>query len=335
MTGGRAGAAQIAVTCLQTACTEATRQLPPGAGRCPAAVADAVPWQEGVQGAGRGHHVRRDGAGHQPAAGAGLGVGPAEARPLRGYLWRPGAPSVQPVPALQPVEAAGVTPSASCASSARAALSPGAQVCGGYVDSMTRCAQLLEEQVQVDFVDVNCGCPIDLICNKCAWHPAAVPSAERVGRRLAAEPPLSQCIRHGTLVQLQVQAIICPGSQHSRSRAGACCIHEHLWQNGSCCSCHRGVGHSPSRRFCATCREAMSKPPAMSGMQGAPEAEQAADAQGAGGGCAGRPQGLTGAHMSSSRWQARRAGAPAPACCRSPSAWRQWCGACRRTCPAP
>ena len=42
------------------------------------------------------------------------------------------------------------------------------QVCGGYVDTMTRCAKLLSDQAEVDFVDVNCGCPIDLICNKCA-----------------------------------------------------------------------------------------------------------------------------------------------------------------------
>lgn len=31
---------------------------------------------------------------------------------------------------------------------------------------MVRCAWLLEENVDVDFVDINMGCPIDLICNK-------------------------------------------------------------------------------------------------------------------------------------------------------------------------
>ena len=40
------------------------------------------------------------------------------------------------------------------------------QVCGGYADAMGRCAQLLDEHLDVDFVDVNMGCPIDLICNK-------------------------------------------------------------------------------------------------------------------------------------------------------------------------
>lgn len=43
----------------------------------------------------------------------------------------------------------------------------GVQVCGGYPDALGRCAELLEEVgVQASFVDVNMGCPIDLVCNK-------------------------------------------------------------------------------------------------------------------------------------------------------------------------
>ncbi|XP_053374058.1 tRNA-dihydrouridine(47) synthase [NAD(P)(+)]-like [Mercenaria mercenaria] len=42
----------------------------------------------------------------------------------------------------------------------------GVQLCGGYPDSMTRCAQLICETMDVDFIDINCGCPIDLIFNK-------------------------------------------------------------------------------------------------------------------------------------------------------------------------
>ena len=41
-----------------------------------------------------------------------------------------------------------------------------AQVCGGFPDAMGRCAQLLDEHLEVDFVDINMGCPIDLVCNK-------------------------------------------------------------------------------------------------------------------------------------------------------------------------
>lgn len=40
----------------------------------------------------------------------------------------------------------------------------GVQVCGGFGDAMTRCAQLIEDKCEVDFVDINFGCPIDLVC---------------------------------------------------------------------------------------------------------------------------------------------------------------------------
>ena len=66
------------------------------------------------------------------------------------------------------------------------------QVCGGYVDSMTRCAQLLEEHVQADFVDVNCGCPIDLICNKCARCLIAMSQL-----RACFKPPWLNHLAHG------------------------------------------------------------------------------------------------------------------------------------------
>ena len=42
----------------------------------------------------------------------------------------------------------------------------GVQLCGGYADALTRTAQLIEENCNVSFVDVNMGCPIDLICSK-------------------------------------------------------------------------------------------------------------------------------------------------------------------------
>ncbi|XP_063231043.1 tRNA-dihydrouridine(47) synthase [NAD(P)(+)]-like [Bacillus rossius redtenbacheri] len=39
----------------------------------------------------------------------------------------------------------------------------GVQLCGSNPNVMTRCAQLLEDQLSLDFVDVNLGCPIELI----------------------------------------------------------------------------------------------------------------------------------------------------------------------------
>lgn len=44
------------------------------------------------------------------------------------------------------------------------------QICGGYTDSMVRCASLIEESVDVDFVDINIGCPIDIVCAKYDDH---------------------------------------------------------------------------------------------------------------------------------------------------------------------
>ncbi|KAJ8000247.1 hypothetical protein DPEC_G00202850 [Dallia pectoralis] len=42
----------------------------------------------------------------------------------------------------------------------------GVQVEGCFPDTMTRCAELLNNHVDVDFVDINSGCPIDLVYKK-------------------------------------------------------------------------------------------------------------------------------------------------------------------------
>ena len=39
----------------------------------------------------------------------------------------------------------------------------GAQLAGNNPGVLTRCAQLLNDEAEVDFVDLNLGCPIDLI----------------------------------------------------------------------------------------------------------------------------------------------------------------------------
>ncbi|XP_069945942.1 tRNA-dihydrouridine(47) synthase [NAD(P)(+)]-like isoform X1 [Cherax quadricarinatus] len=39
----------------------------------------------------------------------------------------------------------------------------GIQVCGSNAESMVKCAQVLEENTDADFIDINMGCPIDLI----------------------------------------------------------------------------------------------------------------------------------------------------------------------------
>lgn len=42
----------------------------------------------------------------------------------------------------------------------------GVQVCGGWTDSMTQCAELIADYVDTDFIDINMGCPIELVYSK-------------------------------------------------------------------------------------------------------------------------------------------------------------------------
>ncbi|XP_053159321.1 tRNA-dihydrouridine(47) synthase [NAD(P)(+)]-like [Hemicordylus capensis] len=42
----------------------------------------------------------------------------------------------------------------------------GVQLEGAFPDTMTKCAELLNQAIEVDFVDINVGCPIDLVYKK-------------------------------------------------------------------------------------------------------------------------------------------------------------------------
>ncbi|CAN9503690.1 unnamed protein product [Ophioblennius macclurei] len=42
----------------------------------------------------------------------------------------------------------------------------GVQIEGCFPDTMTRCAELINNNIEVDFVDINSGCPIDLVYKK-------------------------------------------------------------------------------------------------------------------------------------------------------------------------
>jgi tRNA-dihydrouridine synthase 3 len=42
----------------------------------------------------------------------------------------------------------------------------GVQLCGGWTDSMTQCAELLRDRIDADFIDINMGCPIELVFSK-------------------------------------------------------------------------------------------------------------------------------------------------------------------------
>ncbi|KAI0520252.1 hypothetical protein KFK09_007723 [Dendrobium nobile] len=42
----------------------------------------------------------------------------------------------------------------------------GVQICGAYPDSVARTVELIDQHCEVDFIDINMGCPIDIIVNK-------------------------------------------------------------------------------------------------------------------------------------------------------------------------
>ena len=62
----------------------------------------------------------------------------------------------------------------------------GVQICGGFADAMCTTAQMIEEVCGdgVDFVDINMGCPIDLICNKSAGSALLQPRNHTKARQI-------------------------------------------------------------------------------------------------------------------------------------------------------
>ena len=52
----------------------------------------------------------------------------------------------------------------------------GVQVAGGWSDQMHRLGHVVSGLgVQADFVDLNCGCPIDAMCNRGQVTPLLAP----------------------------------------------------------------------------------------------------------------------------------------------------------------
>ncbi|CAM9301113.1 unnamed protein product [Lampetra fluviatilis] len=77
----------------------------------------------------------------------------------------------------------------------------GIQLEGGFPDTMTKCAELLNQNVDMDFVDINVGCPIDLVINKgggCALMNRAL-KFEQIVRGMVSvlDMPLTAKIRTG------------------------------------------------------------------------------------------------------------------------------------------
>ncbi|CAD5228781.1 unnamed protein product [Bursaphelenchus xylophilus] len=78
----------------------------------------------------------------------------------------------------------------------------GVQLAGGYADTMSKAAQILTENMEVDFIDINLGCPIDAVNDKgggCALFNRSSKLSEVVHcmQNVMSETPLSVKMRYG------------------------------------------------------------------------------------------------------------------------------------------
>ncbi|CAD7685754.1 unnamed protein product [Nyctereutes procyonoides] len=77
----------------------------------------------------------------------------------------------------------------------------GVQLEGAFPDTMTKCAELLNRTIEVDFVDINVGCPIDLVYKKgggCALMNRSAKFQQIVrGMNQVLDVPLTVKIRTG------------------------------------------------------------------------------------------------------------------------------------------
>ena len=68
------------------------------------------------------------------------------------------------------------------------------QIAGSWPDELSKVAELTGEFLNVDFIDINCGCPIDLLCNhgsgcKLATKPDRLCNAIKVSFRSGLNSP--------------------------------------------------------------------------------------------------------------------------------------------------
>ncbi|NXN35153.1 DUS3L synthase, partial [Rhinoptilus africanus] len=90
----------------------------------------------------------------------------------------------------------------------------GVQLEGAFPDTMTKCAELLNQTIEVDFVDINVGCPIDLVYKKgggCALMTRSSKFEQIVrGMDSVLDVPLTVKIRTGVQEKINVAHKIIP-----------------------------------------------------------------------------------------------------------------------------
>lgn len=79
----------------------------------------------------------------------------------------------------------------------------GIQICGAYPDTVARAVELIDQECTVDFIDINMGCPIDIVVNKGAGSALLTKPMRMKGVILAAsatvDTPITVKVRTGYL----------------------------------------------------------------------------------------------------------------------------------------
>ncbi|KAJ8333609.1 hypothetical protein SKAU_G00416170 [Synaphobranchus kaupii] len=90
----------------------------------------------------------------------------------------------------------------------------GVQLEGCFPDTMTRCAELLNKNIEVDFVDINSGCPIDLVYKKgggCGLMSRTKKFEQIIrGMNLVLDVPLTVKIRTGVQDKVNIAHKLIP-----------------------------------------------------------------------------------------------------------------------------
>lgn len=103
----------------------------------------------------------------------------------------------------------------------------GVQICGAYPDMVAHAVELIEQECTVDFIDINMGCPIDIVVNKGAGS-SLLTKPTRLQNTIKAaagimEKPLTVKVRTGYFEGKNCVHSLIPGI--SKSGAAAITIH--------------------------------------------------------------------------------------------------------------
>lgn len=84
---------------------------------------------------------------------------------------------------------------------------------------MAKCAEVLGKETDVDFIDLNCGCPIDLVFNQ-GCGSALMGRRKRLGEIVQGAPCRNQKLHLFQIIRPQRASLSCPDNFPDRNEVG-------------------------------------------------------------------------------------------------------------------